>query len=160
MRGRSDSERLARPARNRDNALVPSKVTVLMRISHDEKAKAAALSAYPSGIAHRIATSLSSAWAFVAGAVVILAWAITGPLFGFSQGWQSAMTSGTSIVTFLMVLVLQHTETRQTRAMQLKRDELLRGVVQARTKLVHLEEQMKELDSLEKEFHRLRKTAR
>jgi low affinity Fe/Cu permease len=102
--------------------------------------------------------SLSSAWAFVAGAVVILARATTGLVFGFSQGWQSAMTSGTSIVTFLIVLVLQDTDTRQTRAMQLKLDELLRGVVQARTGLVHLEELSDEgLDSLEKEFHRLRK---
>jgi low affinity Fe/Cu permease len=96
-----------------------------------------------------------------ARAVAILAWAMTGTLLRISQGWPSAMTSKTSIVTFLMVLVLQHTETRQTRAMQLKLDELLRGVVQARTGFVHLEELSdEELDSLEKEFHRLRKTAR
>jgi len=131
-----------------------------MTIANNGRAKAAALSAYPSGIAHRISSSLSSAWAFVAGTIVILAWVITRLLFGFSEGWQSAMTSGTSIVTFLMVLVLQHTEARQTRAIQLKLDELLRGVVQARTRLVHLEELTdEELDILEKEFHRLRQRA-
>ena len=131
-----------------------------MTIANNGRAKAAALSAFPSGIAHRISTSLSSAWAFVAGTIVILAWVITGLLFGFSEGWQSVMTSGTSIVTFLMVLVLQHTEARQTRAMQLKLDELLRGVVQARTRLVHLEELSdEELDILKKEFHRLRQRA-
>jgi low affinity Fe/Cu permease len=70
------------------------------------------------------------------------------------------MTAGTAIVTFLIVLVLQHTEARQTRAMQLKLDELLRGVVQARTRLVHLEDLSdEELDILEKEFHRLRQGA-
>jgi low affinity Fe/Cu permease len=135
-------------------------VTILMTIADNGKAKAAPLSAFASGIAHRISTSLSSAWAFVAGTIVILAWVITGHLFGISESWQSAMTSGTSIVTFLMVLVLQHTETRQTRAMQLKLDELLRGVAQARTGLVHLEELSdEELDILEKEFHRLRQRA-
>ncbi|MBV8774442.1 MAG: low affinity iron permease family protein [Deltaproteobacteria bacterium] len=63
---------------------------------------------------------LASAWSYVAGAVLILAWIVSGPYFNYSAEWQFAMTAGTSIATFLLVLILQHTEFRQTRTIQLK----------------------------------------
>jgi low affinity Fe/Cu permease len=109
-------------------------------------------------LAHRAARGVTSLWSFLAGAIVILAWLITGPMFRFSPGWQFVMTSGTTIFTFLLVLLLQYTEGRQTRAIQLKLDELIRALKEARTRLVHLEELSdEEMDRLQKEFEALRK---
>lgn len=109
-------------------------------------------------LAHRAARGVTSLWAFLVGALVILAWLITGPMFRFSPGWQFVMTSGTTIFTFLLVLLLQYTEGRQTRAIQLKLDELIRALKEARTRLVHLEELSdEEMDRLQKEFEVLRK---
>lgn len=109
-------------------------------------------------LAHRAASGVASLWSFLAGAIVILAWLITGPVFRFSAGWQFVMTSGTTIFTFLLVLLLQYTEGRQTRAIQLKLDELIRALKEARTRLVHLEELSdEEMDRLQKEFEVLRK---
>ena len=89
-----------------------------------------------SRFAHTISLRLASAWSYVAGAVLILAWVISGPYFNYSPQWQFAMTAGTSIATFLLVLILQHTEFRQTKTIQLKLDELLRAMERARTDLV------------------------
>ena len=73
-----------------------------------------------------------TAWAFLLAAAVVIAWAVTGPLFGFSDTWQLVINTGTTIVTFLMVFLIQHTQNRDTRAMHLKLDELLRAVEGAR----------------------------
>src|SRR5689334_24852650 len=72
-----------------------------------------------SHFAHLIAFKLASAWSYVAGATLILVWAISGPFFRYSPKWQFVMTAGISIATFLLVLILQHTEFRQTKALQL-----------------------------------------
>src|SRR5439155_21987739 len=96
--------------------------------------------------------------AFVVAAAVIVAWALTGPTFGFSDTWQLVINTGTTIITFLMVFLIQNTQHRDARAMQLKLDELLRGVEGARTGLVDLENCTdEELDKLQEEFHRIRK---
>jgi len=90
----------------------------------------------------------------------ILAWALTGPLFHFSDTWQLVINTATTIITFLMVFIIQNTQNRDTRAIQLKLDELLRAVHGARTRLVALETLTdEELDDLEKEFERVRKKA-
>jgi low affinity Fe/Cu permease len=113
-----------------------------------------------SRLAHAIAFRLASAWSYVAGAVLILTWIVSGPFFNYSAQWQFVMTSGTSIATFLLVLIFQHTEFRQTKAMQLKLDELLRAVGQARTGLVHLEAMPDErMDTLDEEFEHLQENA-
>ena len=109
-----------------------------------------------SRFAHGVALKMASAWSYVAGIILILAWVISGPSFNYSPSWQFVMTAGTSIATFLLVLILQHTEYRQTKAMQLKLDELLRATEQARTGLVHLEAKPDEqIEHLDEEFERL-----
>ena len=87
---------------------------------------------------------------------VIVVWAISGPLFGFSDTWQLVINTGTTIVTFLMVFLIQSTQNRDTRAMQLKLDELIRAAKGARNKLVNLEEMSDaELDELQAQFHKV-----
>jgi low affinity Fe/Cu permease len=82
--------------------------------------------------ATRISGLTGSAWAFALATLVIVVWAVSGPLFRFSDTWQLVINTGTTIVTFLMVFLIQNTQNRDTRAMHLKLDELLRAVQGAR----------------------------
>jgi low affinity Fe/Cu permease len=85
-------------------------------------------------------------------------WAITGPLFGFSDSWQLVINTGTTIVTFLMVFLIQNTQNRDAVAIHLKLDELLRAIESARTSLVDLEELSdEELKRLKQQFASLSK---
>jgi low affinity Fe/Cu permease len=98
-----------------------------------------------------------SAWAFIIALLVIITWAITGPIFGFSDTWQLVINTGTTIVTFLMVFLIQHAQNRDSLAIQLKLDELLRAIVEARTDLVDIENSSeKDLESHRQEFRLLR----
>jgi len=100
---------------------------------------------------------MGSPWAFIAAALLIIVWAITGPFFGFSEVWQLVINTGTTIITFLMVFLIQNTQNRDAKAMHLKLDELLRGVEGARTSMVDLEDLSdEELKKLQIEFQRLR----
>ena len=102
------------------------------------------------------ARAFGSPVAFVLSVVGIIAWAATGPLFHFSDTWQLIVNTATSVITFLMVFLIQNTQNREATAMQLKLDELIRAVDGARTHLVHLEElDDEELDRLQKQFQRL-----
>ncbi len=102
-----------------------------------------------------------SAWAFILAAGVVLLWAVTGPLFGYSDTWQLVMNTTSSIITFLMVFLIQNTQNRDTMATQLKLDELLRAVAGARNGMVDLESLSdEELDRLQGEFRRLREKAK
>src|ERR1700746_3330411 len=104
--------------------------------------------------------ALGSAWAFAGAVLVILVWVLTGPLFHFSDTWQLVINTATTIVTFLMVFLIQNTQNRDTKAMHLKMDELLRAIGNARTTLVNLENfSDQELDQLQKEFERISKLA-
>jgi low affinity Fe/Cu permease len=103
---------------------------------------------------------LGSAWAFAAAIFIILIWALTGPTFHFSDTWQLIINTGTTIVTFLMVFLIQNTQNRDAKAMHLKLDEIIRALKGARNQLVDLEKLSDEdLDKLEKQFERLRQKA-
>lgn len=107
--------------------------------------------------AHSVSTVVGSAWTFVGAVGIILLWAVTGPLFDFSDTWQLLINTSTTIVTFLMVFLIQNTQNRDAKAIHLKLDELLRGIKGARTDLVDLEELSdEELEQLQQEFRRLR----
>jgi low affinity Fe/Cu permease len=82
---------------------------------------------------------------FVLAIAVVLVWAVSGPVFNWSDTWQLVINTGTTIVTFLMVFVIQNTQSRDTQAMQLKLDELIRVNEMARNSLINLEE-MSEID--------------
>jgi low affinity Fe/Cu permease len=110
--------------------------------------------------ARRSSVMLGSAWAFGGAVLVILVWLITGPAFHFSDTWQLIINTATTVVTFLMVFLIQNTQNRDAKAMHLKLDELIRAIKGARNKLVDLEELSdEELRTLEKQFHRLHKTS-
>lgn len=110
--------------------------------------------------AHGAADAVGSPAASAAGLVLIAVWAGTGPLFGYSDTWQLVINTGTTIVTFLMVFLIQNTQNRDSRAMHLKLDELIRSVQAARTEMVGLERLSDEdLDALQREFSQIRENA-
>jgi low affinity Fe/Cu permease len=84
----------------------------------------------------KVAKQVGSPWAFVDALVVIGLWALTGPLVHFSDTWQLVINTGTTVITFLMVFLIQNTQNRDAAAIQLKLDELLRAVTEACTSLV------------------------
>ncbi len=110
--------------------------------------------------AQRASVLLGSAWAFCGAVLVIVVWLVTGPTFHFSDTWQLIINTATTVVTFLMVFLIQNTQNRDAKAMHLKLDELIRAVKGARNQLVDLEELSDDdLKKLEKQFQGLRKQA-
>lgn len=110
--------------------------------------------------ARRSSAVLGSAWAFGVAILVIVVWGLTGPAFHYSNTWQLIINTGTTIVTFLMVFLIQNTQNRDAKAAHLKLDEIIRAVEGARNELIDLEKLTDEdLLSLEKQFERVRKKA-
>jgi low affinity Fe/Cu permease len=110
--------------------------------------------------AHRSSVLLGSAWAFGGAVLVIIVWLLTGPTFHFSDTWQLIINTATTVITFLMVFLIQNTQNRDAKAMQLKLDELIRALKGARNQLVDLEDLSdEELKKLEKQFQRMRRRA-
>jgi low affinity Fe/Cu permease len=107
--------------------------------------------------ANRMSQAAGSPFAFFSAVAAIIAWAVAGPAFGYSDTWQLVINTGTTIITFLIVFLIQNTQNRDARAMHLKLDELIKAVKGARTQLVDLEEMSdEELAKLQDEFKALR----
>src|SRR5882762_10289827 len=104
--------------------------------------------------AQRTACAVGSPFAFLIALSVVVVWAVTGPIFGFSDTWQLVINTSTTIVTFLMVFLIQNSQNRDTKAMQLKLDELLRAVEDARQdRFIDLEDATEErLDQVKQEL--------
>lgn len=100
--------------------------------------------------AHRTAVATGSPWAFTLGVLCVALWALTGHWFGYSEGWQLVINTATTIITFLMVFVVQNTQARDSRELHLKLDELLRAVESARSDMIRVSELSDEqLDELQ-----------
>jgi len=112
-------------------------------------------------MARRTAQQTGRPRTFALAVGVIAAWIITGPLFKFSDTWQLVINTGTTIITFLMVFLIQNTQNRDTEAMQVKLDELIRATKGAHNALLDLEElEAEELDVFRSRYHALAKSAR
>ena len=109
--------------------------------------------------AHRVSDVVGTHRAFVAALAVVMVWAVTGPLFHFSDSWQLVINTGTTIVTFLMVFLIQATQNRDSKAVHLKLDELIRAQRSARNVFANLEDAGEaELKRFEEEFRELRQS--
>ena len=107
-------------------------------------------------IADATGSVVGSPWTFAATIVLTGLWLLLGPVFQFSDTWQLTMNTAASQVTFLVAFLLQNTQNRDTRALQLKLDELIRSTAGARSQLIQLEElDDDQLDALKREFERL-----
>lgn len=105
----------------------------------------------------RASQRLGTHWAFTAALGVVILWAVTGPLFQFNESWQLVINTGTTIITFLMIFLVQSTQNRDSKAIHLKLDELIR-TSKARNVFADLEDATEEeLDSFQREFEELRK---
>jgi low affinity Fe/Cu permease len=107
-----------------------------------------------------VSKATGSAWAFIAAVTLVVVWAVTGPIFHFSEVWQLVINTGTTIITFLMVFLIQNTQNRDSAALHLKLDELLRAVQGARNSMVDLEEMSDDdLKRLKDDFTRVHEQA-
>lgn len=106
--------------------------------------------------AARVSEIVGTPLAFGIAVLFIVFWILSGPVFGFSTGWQLVINTGTTIITFLIVFIIQNTQNRDSRAIHLKLDELIRATSRARNSLIDLEEMEDEdLDRFEKEFRKV-----
>jgi low affinity Fe/Cu permease len=111
-------------------------------------------------LARQASAALGTSTAFTIACAVVAVWAVSGPLFGYSDTWQLVINTGTTIVTFLMVFLIQNTQNRDARALHLKLDELLRSLKAARNRLIDLENCTdEEIDQIERQFHALKRRA-
>ncbi|MEN5180903.1 low affinity iron permease family protein [Comamonas odontotermitis] len=114
-----------------------------------------------SQLARRVARLSGRPASFAIACAVIVLWALSGPIFRFNDTWQLVINTGTTIITFLMVFLIQSTQNSDTEAIQIKLDELIRAIEPARNRMLSLEElDETELDELRKEFDELAKKAR
>jgi low affinity Fe/Cu permease len=110
--------------------------------------------------AARCSHYLGSRWAFVSAIGVILIWAVTGPIFHFSDSWQLVINTGTTIVTFLMVFLIQNTQNRDARAIHLKLNELIHAIDKAKNRMIDVENLSDlELDELTRTYEQIRTSA-
>ncbi len=108
--------------------------------------------------ARRAADITGGPWAFLVAVLVVVVWAVSGPIFGFSDTWQLVINTGTTIVTFLMVFLIQNTQNRDSKAVHLKLDELIHSVKRAHNELIEAEDLTEDqLDELRDHYTELAK---
>ena len=104
-------------------------------------------------VAERASKAVGSSWAFLIAIVVVLAWAITGPLFNYSDTWQLIINTGTTIITFLMVFLIQNAQFRDSEAIHVKLDELIRAIKDEDNALLDLEDlDQEKIDRIRKKY--------
>jgi low affinity Fe/Cu permease len=109
-------------------------------------------------IAHKTSVAVGSSWSFMGAFFIIVVWALCGPIFNFSDTWQLIINTGTTILTFLMVFLIQNTQNRDAHAIHLKLDELIKVIGPARNRLIDAENMSdRELELLQEEFNEFRK---
>lgn len=107
-------------------------------------------------VSNRVAAMVGSPFSFLTALLIVIVWATTGPLFGFSDTWQLVINTGTTIVTFLMVFLIQNTQNRDAKAMHLKLDELIQSIKGARNEFINLEDLSDdELAALDRDFRNI-----
>lgn len=107
-------------------------------------------------LARQTSEAVGSPFASIAAITTIAIWALTGPLFKFSDTWQLVINTGTTIVTFLMVFLIQNSQNRDAKAVQIKLDELIRSIDSARNKIIDIEDSSEqELQELQQDFSKL-----
>ncbi|MGH7484949.1 MAG: low affinity iron permease family protein [bacterium] len=112
-------------------------------------------------VARWTSSALGSSWAFVSACILVLGWAAAGPLFGFSDAWQLVINTGTTIVTFLMVFLIQRSQNKDSIAVQLKLNELVAGLEGASNRLISIEDlSEEELKVLRIHYQRLAEMAK
>lgn len=107
--------------------------------------------------ARRTSAIAGSPWTFTLAVIAIIFWALSGPFFGFSTNWQLVVNTGTTILTFLMVFLIQNTQNRDSHAVHLKLDELIKAMEGARNQLIDIEDGSEEtLSTLQREYRDLK----
>lgn len=103
---------------------------------------------------------MGAPWAFVGAVCIVIIWAVSGPVFQYSDSWQLVINTGTTILTFLMVFLIQNTQNRDAHAIHLKLDELIKAIKEARDQMIDVEDLTDEqLDALQKEFVTFKKNS-
>lgn len=110
--------------------------------------------------AHHVSDAVGRPWVFILAVLIIVVWALSGPVFHFSDTWQLVINTGTTIVTFLMVFLIQNTQNRDSKALHLKLDEIIRSIESARNNMIEVEELTDDqLARVQDEFKRLTEEA-
>ena len=108
--------------------------------------------------ATRASVCVGTKWAFAIALLLIVGWLLTGPYFGYSDTWQLVVNTATTIITFLMVFLIQNTQNRDAKAIHLKLDEIIRAIQPANNQMINIEKLSDdELETLAKDFERVRK---
>ncbi len=128
-------------------------VIYVINRSHMKKKTKRGFSAFFNRFSNAVTRVTGTPWAFILAGLVILVWGITGPIFKFSDTWQLVINTGTTVVTFLMVFVIQHSQNKDTKAIQLKLNELIAANHDASNRLVSIEDLTDDELELIKKFY-------